>query len=291
MKRTETDDWSEVVVPKKKRKKQKKSGHSERELEDVKICLTMMLSGLIEDSRGTNESTSKAAFETLPDPVRPPHTLLTIDHIRKITAFFHGSFTVRRNKDLMKLPRRERIPLVVALREGDRSDLAIVFMSIFDTVNNPTRLIQALDVYTKSMLYSWIEIWSAASSQWIAVDPIRNIVTRSCHEMLPSLDSVTHIVAAERIGVFDRTEVKLTDVTKSYLLSKWSKCRKRRQWIESVYVKLLKGLSTVSSSATSRTSHVSTTTTLKADTTQLFPSSNDIKMPGTLYEFRVCNVV
>ena len=288
MKRTqeqeEEDEWNEVVVPKKKRKKKKKNGHSERELEDMKICLATLLSGLIEDSRGTNESTSKTAFETLPDPVRPPKTL-TIDHIRKITAFFYGSFTVRENKDLMKLPRLERIPLVVALREGGSSDLRIVFMSIFDTVKNPTRLIQAFDVYTKTILASWIEVWSASSAQWIAVDPIRNIVTRSCSEMLPSLDSVTHVVAAERVGVFDRSEVNLTDVTKTYVGSKWSKCRKRRLWIESTYVQLLNGLSTGTSS------HASTKMMTSNTETKTFPSTNDITMPSTMYAFRVRSVL
>ena len=286
MKRTqeqeEEDEWNEVVVPKKKRKKKKKNGHSERELEDMKICLATLLSGLIEDSRGTNRSTSKTAFETLPDPVRPPKTL-TIDHIRKITAFFYGTFTVRENKDLIKLPRQERIPLVVALREGGGSDLRIVFMSIFDTIKNPTRLIQAFDMYTKTILASWIEVWSASSSQWIAVDPMRNVVTRSCSEMLPSLDSVTHVVAAERVGVFDRSEINLTDVTKTYVRSKWSKCRKRRLWIESIFVQLLNGLST----GTSSSSHASTKMTSNTET-KTFPSTNDITMPSTMYAFRVC---
>ena len=158
-------------------------------------------------------------------------------------------------------------------------------MSIFDTVKNPTRLIQAFDVYTKTILASWIEVWSASSAQWIAVDPIRNIVTRSCSEMLPSLDSVTHVVAAERVGVFDRSEVNLTDVTKTYVGSKWSKCRKRRLWIESTYVQLLNGLSTGTSS------HASTKMMTSNTETKTFPSTNDITMPSTMYAFRVRSVL
>jgi hypothetical protein len=302
MKRSADDDeWSEVVVPKKKKKKKKRRRRRRRDEgkssddEDVEFGLVTILSGLIEDARGTSDVNSKVAFEILPEPVRPLKHV-TMDHIRKITTFFYGTFRVAENKDLMKLPRHERVSLVVALREGGRSDLMTVYMSIFDMMKNPTRLVQAFDMYSKNILASWVEVWSLCSSEWIAVDPMRNIVTRSCHEMLPSFDTVTHVVAAERVGVLDKIKINLVDVTKTYVSSKWwSKCRKRREWIESNFVQLLNGLSSSasSSSSSSSSSSVISSSTAKMNTktlttTKIFPTTtNNISMPTTMFEFRV----